>query len=145
MQNEVVQKQDLMKGTNRKLLQFTLIFIGVVQVILGIVFAFVPGGFSKAMGLAQAPTWTYWMFGMFSARAWGFAYGMFLAARDPERNATWIRAMIGIQLVDWLGTVYFILTGAVTLAQVSTASFLPIIFIGLLIAFRPRSQVEINK
>lgn len=140
MQNEVVQKQDLVKGTNRKLLQFTLIFIGIVQLILGIVFAFVPGGFSNMMGLAQAPAWTHWMFGMFSARAWGFAYGMFLAARNPERNVAWIRAMIGIQLVDWLGTLYFLQTGVVTLAQVSTASFLPLIFIGLLVAFYPRQN-----
>jgi hypothetical protein len=80
------------------------------------------------------------MFGMFSARALGFAYGMFLAARDPARHIHWIQAMIGVQAIDWLVTMYFVLTGAVTLAQVSTASFLPLIFIGMLVIFYPRQQ-----
>lgn len=123
-----------------KPLQVTLVFIGVVQAVLGIIFAFAPAWFGGMMGLEKAPAWTYWMFGMFSARAWGFAYGMFLAARDPQRHVAWIRAMIGVQIADWLGTLYFVLTGAVTLAQVSTASFLPLIFIAMLVIFHPRQQ-----
>ncbi len=125
---------------NQRPLQITLVFIGIVQLVLGVAFAFAPVGFSTLMGLAQAPAWTYWMFGMFSARAWGFAYGMFLAARDPERHIAWIQAMIGVQAVDWLGTMYFVLTGALTLMQVSTASFLPLIFIALLVIFYPRQK-----
>lgn len=54
------------------------------------------GGTSAMAGLAEAPTWTHWMFLMFSARALGFAYGMFLAARDPARHIHWIQAMIGV-------------------------------------------------
>ncbi|MBI4674473.1 MAG: hypothetical protein HY741_22745 [Chloroflexi bacterium] len=124
----------------RRPLQITLAFIGVVQLVLGVVFALAPAQFSAMMGLAQTPTWAYWMFGMFSARALGFAYGMFLAARDPARHIHWIQAMIGVQAIDWLATMYFVLTGAVTLAQVSTASFLPLIFIGMLVIFYPRQQ-----
>lgn len=129
---------------NQRPLRFTLVFIGIVQLVLGIAFAFFPAGFSAMLGLTQVPPWAYWMFGMFSARAWGFAYGMFLAARDPERHKTWMQAMIGVQVVDWLGTMYFVLTGAVTLAQVTTASFLPLIFIALLVVFYPRQQAAIR-
>jgi len=125
---------------NQKPLRIALVFIGIVQVVLGVVFAFAPAWFGAMMELAQAPAWTYWMFGMFSARALGFAYGMFLAARDPARHIHWIQAMIGVQAIDWLATMYFVLTGAVTLAQVSTASFLPLIFIGVLVIFYPRQQ-----
>lgn len=129
---------------NQKPLRIALVFIGIVQVVLGVVFAFAPAGFGAMMDLAQAPAWTYWMFGMFSARAWGFAYGMFLAARDPERHIAWIQAMIGVQIVDWLGTMYFVLTGVLTLAQVSSASFLPLIFIGMLVVFYPRQRAASN-
>ena len=122
----------------RRPLQITLAFIGVVQVVLGVVFVLAPAQFGAMLGLAAAPTWVYWMFGMFSARALGFAYGMFLAARDPARHIHWIQAMIGVQLIDWLATMYFVLTGAVTLAQVSTASFLPLIFIAMLVICYPR-------
>ncbi len=124
----------------RRPLQITLVFIGVVQLVLGMVFALAPAQFSAMLELAEAPTWVYWMFGMLSARALGFAYGMFLAARDPARHIHWIQAMIGVQAIDWLATMYFVLTGAVTLAQVSTASFLPLIFIGMLVIFYPRQQ-----
>jgi hypothetical protein len=108
--------------------------------VLGVVFALAPTQFSSMLGLAAAPVWVYWMFWMFSARALGFAYGMFLAARDPVRHIHWIQAMIGVQAIDWLATMYFVLTGAVTLAQVSTASFLPLIFIAMLVKFYPRQQ-----
>jgi hypothetical protein len=124
----------------RRPLQITLVFIGVVQLVLGVVFALAPTQFSSMLGLAAAPVWVYWMFWMFSARALGFAYGMFLAARDPVRHIHWIQAMIGVQAIDWLATMYFVLTGAVTLAQVSTASFLPLIFIAMLVKFYPRQQ-----
>ncbi len=125
---------------HKRPLQITLVFIGVVQLVLGVVFALAPAQFSAMLGLAQTPTWAYWMFGMFSARTLGFAYGMFLAARDPARHVHWIQAMIGVQAIDWLVTMYFVLTGAVTLAQVSTTSFLPLIFIGMLVIFYPRQQ-----
>ncbi|MEK7327001.1 MAG: hypothetical protein AAB217_17295 [Chloroflexota bacterium] len=116
-------------------------FIGVVQLVLGAAFALAPARFGAMLGLPETPTWVYWMFCMFSARALGFAYGMFLAARDPARHIHWIQAMIGVQAIDWLATMYFVLSGVVTLAQVSTASFLPIIFIGMLVVFYPRQQV----
>lgn len=125
---------------NQKPLRIALVFIGVVQLVLGVVFALAPAQFSAMVGLAEAPKWVYWMFSFFSARALGFAYGMFLAARDPARHIHWIQAMIGVQAIDWLATMYFVLTGAVTLAQVSTASFLPLIFIGVLVIFYPRQQ-----
>ena len=136
-----------MNGENkmtRRPLQITLVFIGVVQMVLGLAFALVPTQFSAMLGLAAAPTWVYWMFAMFSARAFGFAYGMFLAARDPIKHVAWIRAMIGVQAIDWLATTYYVLTGAVTLAQVTTASFLPIIFIALLVGFYPRQQTALQ-
>ncbi len=125
----------------RRPLQITLVFIGIVQVVLGAAFAFAPAQFGAMLGLTEAPTWTHWIFFMFSARALGFAFGMFLAARDPVRHVSWIQAMIGVQAIDWLATMYFVLTGAVTLTQVSTASFLPLIFIGMLVIFYPRQQL----
>jgi 4-hydroxybenzoate polyprenyltransferase len=124
----------------RRPLRATLVVIGIVQLVLGAVFALAPAQFGATLGLAEAPPWVYWMFGMLSARSFGFAYGMFLAARDPARHIHWIQAMIGVQAVDWLATIYFVLAGAVTLAQVSTASFLPLIFIGMLIVCYPRQQ-----
>jgi hypothetical protein len=124
-------------------LRFMLGFIGVVQLVLGLVFLFIPAQFAALVHLSAVPVWVPWMFAMFSARAFGFAYGMFVAMREPEANRTWISAMILVQAVDWLVTIYFLVQGAVTLPQVSTASFLPIIFIAVLVARFPRRNIQV--
>ena len=121
-----------------KVLTFTLWFIAVVQFALGVAFLFAPQLTSQAFGLSPAPGWTSWLFGMMAARFLGFAYGMALAARDPAKSIHWIKAMIGIQAIDWIVTIYYVSLGAVTLAQVSTASFLPLIFVILLSVFYPK-------
>ena len=121
-----------------KLLRFTLWFIAVVQFVLGAAFLAAPEQTAQAMGLSVAPAWTNWLFGMMAARFLGFGYGMLVAARDPPRARAWINAMVAIQAIDWLVTLKYLLTGAVTLAQVSTASFLPVLFVIILVLGLPR-------
>ena len=123
-----------------KLLSFTLWFIALVQIVLGLAFLFAPDATGRILGLAPAPDWTRWMFGMMAARFLGFGYGMLRAARDPYGSVPWIKAMIGIQSVDWVVTLFYVSTGAVTLAQVSTASFLPVIFIIVLLSNFPQQN-----
>ena len=56
---------------------------------------------------------------------------------EPKTFRAWLTTMIAIQAVDWLATVGYVAAGAVTLAQVSTASFLPLLFIAGLAAGLP--------
>ncbi len=109
----------------------TLIVIAIVQVALGIVLL-IPNAFAGLLGQPEAPAWATWMLTMFSARAFGFAFGMLLAARDPQRHRSWIVAMIGVQAVDWIATMAYLATGALGLSTVTTAAFLPLVFIGVL-------------
>ena len=110
----------------------TLRVIAVVQWTLGTAFLLSPQGAAQALGLAPAPAWTDWLFGMMAARFLGFGWGMWLAARAPSPHLPWVQAMLGIQAVDWAVTVLHLLRGDVTLAQVSTASVLPLVFMALL-------------
>lgn len=119
------------------LLKRTLVVIAIVQALLGAL-VMVPGLPATVLGLEPAPEWVDWLFVMFGARSFGFAYGMWLAARDPVDHRSWIVAMIGIQGVDWIGTMVFLVTGAVTLGQVTTAAFLPVAFIVILAGRIPR-------
>lgn len=123
---------------NAKLLSLTLWFIAIVQCLLGVAFLVAPGQTSQLFGLSGAPGWTHWLFGMMAARFLGFGYGMALAARNPLANLPWIKAMIAIQAIDWIVTLYYLTAGAVTLAQVTTASFLPVIFVILLLVSYPK-------
>ncbi len=120
------------------ILRINLGVIAFFQIALAIVFLFIPGPFAAAIGLPDAPQWTYWMFAMFSARALGYAVGMILAIREPLAHRSWIITMVGVQAIDWIATLVFIGAGAITLAQASTAAFIPVIFIVLALATLPR-------
>lgn len=63
---------------------------------------------------------------------------MLLVVRRPFANRSWIQAMILVQALDWLATVANLARGTVTLAQVGTASFLPLLFIAGLALGYPR-------
>lgn len=130
----------LTEGTfmRNRILRTTLAVVTAFQIVLGLGFLVAPGPFAASLGLSAAPEWTNWMFAMFSARAFGFAYGMVLAFREPLRHRSWINAMIGVQAIDWIATVAFIATGAITLSQATTASFMPLVFIAGLLWGYPR-------
>ncbi len=123
-----------------QLLRNTLYFIGFVQVVLGSIFTLAPSQFASMLDLEVPPEWVNWLFVMTGARFLGFGIGMFIAAREPNKHMAWIGAMIGIQALDWIGTIYYLVSGTVTLAQVTTAAFLPIIFIVILVRYFPNSN-----
>ena len=121
--------------------QAVIILIAIVQFALGIVFVFFPHSFPDLLGLAPPPAWTDWIFAQFGARSFGFAYGMWLVLRDTHRHAGWMKAMIGVQVVDWVGTILALTAGKVSLAQVTTAPFLPLLFVIVLaMELRPRAD-----
>ncbi|MFA5951782.1 MAG: hypothetical protein WC807_16020 [Hyphomicrobium sp.] len=120
-----------------------IVLIAVVQVILGVIFVTAPHAFAGSLGLAPTPGWTDWMFAQFGARALGFAYGMLLVLKDARRHVGWIRAMIGVQVIDWIGTVLALAAGKVTLAQVTTAPIFPILFV-IVLALELRRQARSN-
>ncbi len=122
-----------------RLLRPTLIVIGIVQIALGVAFL-IPNAFPTLLGLPDAPAWANWMLTMFSARALGFGYGMLLAARNPQHHRSWIVSMIGVQAVDWVATMAYLATGTLTLATVTTAAFLPLVFVAVL--WRPMTATD---
>ena len=120
-------------------LRITLITIGIFQLFFGTLFLAAPVATAQLLGLQPAaPAWANWLFAMMGARFLGYAYGMFAAARAPWAGRTWISTMIVIQAIDWLATIGYLFTGHLTLRQVSTAAFMPVLFIAALLWFRLR-------
>lgn len=124
-------------------LRVSLWLIALVQFVLGAGFLVAPEGMASALGLSPPPGWANWLFGMMAARFLGYAYGMLMAAREPERNMAWLQTMVGIQLIDWAVTIKYLVAGVVTLAQVTTASFLPLVFVALLWWAWPQSDASV--
>lgn len=125
-----------------KVLKTTLWVVAVVQFLFGVAFLAAPEQAAHALGLSIAPGWANWLFGMMAALFLGFAYGMAVAACNPDNARSWVTAMVGVQAIDWLVTIKFLSTGAVTLAQVSTASFLPVVFFVVLVIGMPTPAVS---
>jgi hypothetical protein len=125
-----------------RLLAATLIFIALVQFILGATFLLAPQTAVQAMGLSATPDWSNWLFGQMAARFIGFGIGMLVAARNIAKAAPWIWIMILVQAIDWIVTLKYLLAGSVTLSQVSTAPYFPILFIVLLLISMPRAAKQ---
>lgn len=126
-------------------LRITLAVIAVFQLGLGVLFLVSPSGAATLFGLEpQAPPWVHWLFAMMAARFLGYAYGMALAFRDPAGNRGWIDSMIVIQVIDWVATLAFLAAGSLTLAQVTTAAFMPVLFVVALVRWHPRRLAAVD-
>lgn len=125
-----------------RLLRATLIFIAVVQFILGAAFLLMPQTAVQTLGLSATPDWANWLFGQMGARFIGFGIGMLVAARNFTQALPWIWAMILVQAMDWIVTLKYLLAGSVTLPQVSTAPYFPLLFIALLLIAMPRTAKQ---
>lgn len=125
-----------------RLLRATLIFIALVQFALGAAFLLFPHAAVHAFGLSTTPEWTNWLFGMMGARFIGFGVGMLVAARNFAQAAPWIRTMIFVQAADWIVTLKYLIAGSVSLPQVSTAPYFPVLFIVLLLISMPRASKQ---
>jgi hypothetical protein len=123
-------------------LRTTLIIIGLFQLVLGLAFLLAPATTADLFGLTPAaPPWANWLLAMMAARFLGFAYGMFVAFRDPGGwGLAWINAMIGIQAVDWIVTLGYLTTGTLSITQVTTAAVAPPLFVIALVVFHPRRR-----
>jgi hypothetical protein len=121
-------------------LRFLLRFIGVVQLFFGVLFTVAPARAGALLGLEPSATsdWVQWLFLMMGARFLGYGVGMLVAARDPMRHQSWINTMIGIQVIDWAGTVGYLLAGDLPVIRVASALILPVVFVAGLLWWHPR-------
>ncbi len=130
----------LSRTVRARLFRAVVYLIAGFQFVLGVGFLVAPGGMARLLGLAAAPGWTGWLFAMMAARFLGYGVGMLCAARDPQRHRLWLDSMVVVQALDWVATVGYLVHGDVTLSQVTTAAFLPVLFVVGLLVLRPRVQ-----
>ncbi len=122
-----------------KKLQGLLIYIGIVQLVLGAFFLFAPQTIMGMMGFTIPAADSGYMFGMLAARFIAFGIGMFWCARAPEQNLFWINNMILIQVIDLTVGIYYTATGIVDITSSAFPMFHAALFIVLLTLWRPKS------
>ena len=121
-------------------LKVLLRVIGVVQLVLGAFYLFLPLQFLAMQGLSLPAADNAYPLGMLAARFLAYGIGMFFIARDPEKNRFWINNMILIQVIDLAVGIFYTATGVVGLALSGFPMFNATLFIILLTLWRPKSQ-----
>ncbi len=120
-------------------LKVLLRVIGVVQLILGAFYLFLPLQFLSMQGLSTPGADNAYPLGMLAARFLAYGIGMFFIARDPEKNSFWVNNMILIQAVDLAVGIFYTATGIVALSHSIFPMFNAALFIVLLSLWRPKA------
>lgn len=118
--------------------------IGAVQLVLGLLYLFMPIGFLAIMGHSAPEADIAYPLGMLAARFLAYGVGMFFIAIKPEKQLFWINNMILIQVLDLAVGIFYTAIGTVGLAQSGFPMFNAALFILLLTLWRPKAVTETN-
>jgi hypothetical protein len=122
-----------------KKLNGLLYLIGVVQIILGVLYLFLPIQFLSMMGHSSPNADIAYPLGMLGARFLAYGVGMFYIARRVEKQVFWINNMILIQFLDLAVGVFYTITGVVAISLSGFPMFNATLFVILLTLWRPRA------
>lgn len=123
-----------------KKLQIVLRIVGVIQLVLGLLYLFMPLPLLGMLGHAGAQPDIAYPLGMLAARFLAYGAGMFFIARDPEKHLFWISNMIFIQAIDLAVGVFYTATGVIAIQDSAFPMFNAIWIIVLLALWRPKTQ-----
>lgn len=123
-------------------LKVLLRVIGVVQLVLGALYLFLPLQFLSMQGLSTPGADNAYPLGMLAARFLAYGIGMFYIARAPEKNLFWINNMILIQAVDLAVGIFYTATSTVALTHSGFPMFNATLFIILLSLWRPKATAD---
>ena len=126
-------------------LKVLLRIIGVVQLILGAFYLFLPLQFLSMQGLSTPGADNAYPLGMLAARFLAYGIGMLIIAKAPEKNLFWINNMILIQALDLAVGIFYTATGIVGLSHSGFPMFNATLFIILLTLWRPKAAAGTNK
>jgi len=121
-----------------KKLNWLLYFIGFVQIILGMLYLFLPMQFLSMIGHSVPEADIAYPLGMLSARFLAYGLGMFYIASRTDKPVFWINNMIFIQAIDLGVGIFYTLTQVVTISLSAFPMFNATIFIILLALWRPK-------
>ena len=126
-------------------LKVLLRVIGVVQLVLGAFYLFIPIRFLAMQGLSTPVVDIAYPLGMLAARFLAYGVGMFFIANAPEKQLFWINNMILVQGLDLAVGIFYTATGIVSLSHSALPMFNATLFIILLTLWRPKAPVESSR
>lgn len=120
-------------------LKVLLIAVGIVQLILGLAYLFIPHELLRWMGHSIPAADLNYPLGMLAARFLAYGLGMFVIARAPNRHAFWIQNMVLIQVLDLAVGLFYTFSGTLPLKLSAFPMFNAALIAVLLWLWRPKS------
>lgn len=120
-------------------LKVLLIAVGIVQLVLGLAYLFIPHELLRWMGHSLPATDINYPLGMLAARFLAYGLGMLVIARAPAQHQFWIKNMVLIQAIDLAVGLFYTFSGAIPLKLSAFPMFNATLIALLLWFWRPRS------
>jgi hypothetical protein len=118
-------------------LRILLWIVALSQFVLGALTLFVPGPFFAWMGLTIPPADNQYMLAMLASRFLAYGAGMAFLARASEPDPFWIRNMVLVQAIDFLGGLFYVATGVISIEVAAFPMFNAALFGTLLWIWTP--------
>jgi len=120
-------------------LKVLLIAVGIVQLVLGLSYLFIPHELLRWMGHSLPATDINYPLGMLAARFLAYGLGMLVIARAPARHPFWIKNMVLIQVIDLAVGLFYTFSGTIPLKLSAFPMFNATLIALLLWLWRPKS------
>ena len=121
-------------------LTWLLRIIGSLQLLLGILYLFVPEWLLTTIGHSRPPVDLDYPLAMLAARFIAYGGAFWVIAQRPAQNRLWINNMVLIQCIDLAAGLFYTITGAVNLSLSGFPMFNALWILVLLLFWRPRSS-----
>lgn len=119
---------------------YLLYVIGVIQIILGIFYLFLPEFFLKSIGHSIPQADIYYPLGMLAARFIAYGIAFIYIAKEPLKNILWIKFMVLIQLIDLGAGIFYTMSGVVNISDSAFPMFNATWMIILLLLWMPKKE-----
>ena len=123
-----------------KKLTYLLYFIGLIQIILGVLYLFAPAFILQNTGHSLPQADIYYPLAMLAARFIAYGIAFMYIAKTALDNILWIKFMVLIQLIDLGAGIFYTISGVVTLSDSAFPMFNATWIIVLLLLWMPKDK-----
>jgi len=120
-----------------KALKVTMIVWGVIGILFGLAYIFIPTQLGEMFGFEKGPAHGYAMLASLGGSFIAVSVFVIAAARDPLRNISWVKFAILYSLVGLVMELYSVIRGYVDFAQAGMGIILWAIFAAAFLVFYP--------
>ena len=120
-----------------KALKVTMIVYGVIGILFGLVYIFIPQQFGEMMGYGEGPAWIMYMSAGLGVCLIAPSVFLIAAARDPLRHIYWVKFAILWAVLGLVIALYSTIRGYVGFDKTGMEIIMQAVFLAAFLVFYP--------